>query len=56
MEDQDKYSENKQITWTNLNPQTDRIPAKDPVAIAPPGVSIMSAQAPTATPPAMVAF
>ena len=39
-----------------LNPQTERRPAKAPTMRAPPGVTIMSAQAPTATPPARVAF
>ena len=39
-----------------LNPQTERTPAIAPTARAPPGVSIMSAHAPTATPPARVAF
>ena len=46
----------KYLTWMYWNPQTDKIPAKDPMAKEPPGVSIMSAQAPTATPPARVAF
>ena len=43
-------------TWMYLKPHVDRMPARAPTVTAPPGVSIRSAHAPTATPPARVAF
>ncbi len=46
----------RKLTVRYLNPQVERMPAKEPMMMAPTGVIIMSAQAPTATPPASVAF
>ncbi len=44
------------LTVRYLNPQVERMPAAEPMMTAPTGVMIMSAHAPTATPPASVAF
>ncbi len=43
-------------TVRNLNPTVEITPAVIPIAIAPNGWMSMSAQVPTATPPANVAF
>ena len=39
-----------------MKPRVESAPAMAPTVAAPPGVSMRSAQAPTATPPARVAF
>lgn len=43
-------------TVRNLNPTVEIMPAVIPISIAPNGWMFMSAQVPTATPPASVAF
>lgn len=44
------------LTVRNLKPRVETIPATNPISIAPNGPMFMSAQVPTATPPARVAF
>lgn len=44
------------LTVRNLKPRVEMIPATNPISIAPNGPMFMSAQVPTATPPAKVAF
>jgi|JYMV01.1.fsa_nt_gi hypothetical protein len=44
------------LTVKNLNPTVESNPAKHPITTAPQGFNGISAVAPTATPPARVAF
>lgn len=44
------------LTVRNLKPRVETMPATNPMIMAPKGPMSMSAQVPTATPPARVAF
>lgn len=46
----------KQPTVKNLYPKVETVPARKPAATAPKGVSIISLDVPTTTPPASAAF